>query len=63
MLLVQASLAISFANLPVPVTGVPAEAVKPFALIAVTLNVVACGVSISFANVCAVTSSLQTVSD
>ena len=61
-MLVNASSAIALANNPVPVTGLPAEAVNPLKLMLAMLYVVACGVSISFPKVTLWAMSLQIVS-
>ena len=58
---VHASFAISESAKPVPVIGVPAEAVKPFEFILVMLYVATVGVFASVAKVTPVALSLHTV--
>mgnify|MGYP000023393011 CR=1 FL=1 len=60
-MLVQASLTISEESFPVPVTGVPADAVNPFELMLVMLYVATVGVLASLPRVTPVTPSLHTV--
>ena len=60
-MLVQASFDISDESLPVPVTGVPADAVKPFELMLVMLYVATLGVLRSSPKVTPVAPSLHTV--
>ena len=61
VVLVHASSEISESAKPVPVLGVPAEAVKPFELIEVMLYVATVGVFASVAKVTPVVLSLQIV--
>ena len=61
VVLVHASFTISLDNKPVPVTGVPADAVKPFEAIFVILYVEACGVSSSLASVTPIATSLHII--
>ena len=61
MVFVQASLAISLAVFPLPVTGVPADAVKFVCVIFVIVYEATAGVLISLFNVRPVATSLQMV--